>query len=781
MASTKERRQLLVSGTVQGVGFRPLVYRVANKHQITGSVCNQLGIVSIEVEGTVEQINRFIRDLEVQTKEPAKIESIEQSLLPLANDNCFRIKESKAEGISGYSFPPDLAVCSECISDLTHPSQRYYNYPFTSCSNCGPRYSIIQGIPYDRPVTTMKDFSLCEPCRKEYEDPSNRRFHAQTIACPTCGPIVELRNNKNVLVSGDWKRNVEKALLTGKILAVKGIGGFHLICDAASRKVVEKLRNRKRRARKPFALIVRDLQTVEENFELTQAEQELLASRRAPIVLLRPKPFLKEWLPLESLAPGYQRLGVMLPYTPMHALLFTDSLSFLVATSGNQSGLPIARTNEEALQQLDGIADYFLLHNREIGVRVEDSVCQVVDEQISFIRRSRGYVPESIPFPLPPFGVKEIPTVLAVGAEMKNTACILHGDRAILSQHLGEIEHEEQLTCWREGVQHIQELLRVEPEIIAYDPHPGYIVTQQALDQFQDYPLFPIYHHHAHMAACMAEHGLISPVIGCILDGTGYGRDGNLWGFEILTGDYLKFERACHLEPLALPGGEAAIRYPWMMAMSLLYQLEQDMFFTKHWALQLFPDVKEQLPFLLAQLDGRIPCPRVSSAGRLFDAVAALLGICVESTYDGEAAVLLGERAEMSSTGCLGKGNYSFAYSAGQWRVGQLIKDILGDLMLSVPIEEIAKKFHHTVVEMVIFGVLEAYKKTEIRSVVLSGGVWNNRYLLSCAKKRLKEVGFTVYTHQKIPAGDGGIALGQAVSALWRWHHHVFVRSSEDH
>jgi hydrogenase maturation protein HypF len=778
VASGKERRQLLVSGIVQGVGFRPLVYLLAVENHVTGSVCNQLGKVSIEIEGTTEQIYRFIQDLQKRVVEPAKIESIEEYDLPLAHDDQFIIKASEASGQFFYSFPPDLAICHACLTDLTNSTNRYCKYPFTSCIHCGPRYTIIQSLPYDRPNTSMNSFPFCETCQREYEDPGNRRFHAQTIACPNCGPTIELRNNRNILVPGNWQRNVEKALIAGKILAVKGLGGFHLICDASQAQHVETLRSRKRRPRKPFALMARDLKTVEQHFELTPMERETITSRRAPIVLLKPKPILREILPMESLAPGHHRLGIMLPYTPMHALLFSDSMLYLVATSGNQSGFPIAKTNEEAYQQLQGIADLFVLHNREIVIRVEDSVCQVIDEQISFIRRSRGYVPETISFPKPS---TVLPTVLAVGAEMKNTSCFLHRNEAILSQHMGEIENEEQFACWREGVRHIQGLFGAEPDIIAYDPHPGYRISQEALHQFADKIFIPVSHHHAHMTACMAEHGLTSPVIGCILDGTGFGRDGRLWGFEILTGDLIDFERVYHLQPLKLPGGEAAIRFPWMMAVSLFYELAQNMALTEKWALQFFPDFVDQLPLLLAQLDGRIPCPKASSAGRLFDAIAAMLGLCSVCTYEGEAAILLGEKADTSVECSRHLGSYSFECKDGQWIIAPLVKEILEDLHQSVSTESIAQKFHHTVAAMICEGVSTARKKTGMGTVVLSGGVWNNRYLLSSTKKGLEDMGFQVYTHQKIPAGDGGIAYGQAVSALWRWHRNVSGSSGEDY
>lgn len=761
------------------MGFRPLVYRIALENQVTGYVCNHLGEVTIEIEGLPEQTYRFVRELMERAEEPAKIESFEETSLPPVGYENFFIKTSEAVGQSTSVFPPDLSVCSSCMSELTNPEMRFFHYPFTSCTYCGPRYSIIESLPYDRSFTTMNIFLSCDTCKREYEDPSNRRFHAQTIACPECGPKIELRKDKDTSIHGNWLKKTEKALKNGEIVAVKGIGGFHLICDATQRKAVEKLRDRKRRPRKPLAIMALDLETVEKYFEITPVERETLQNKRAAIVLLKPKSLLAEILPLKTLASGHQRLGIMLPYSPLHSLLFSAQFSFLVATSGNKSGFPIARTNEEAYAQLEGIADLFVLHNRDIVIRVEDSVCQQVDEQCNLIRRSRGYVPETIPYPLPPFVGQVIPAVLGVGAEKKNTFCLLHKNQALLSQHIGEMENEEQVACWKEGMKHMAGLLGIEPQIIAYDPHPGYLISQKAAQIFSDKAFIPVYHHHAHMAACMAEHGLDTPVIGCILDGTGYGKDGTLWGFEILAGDYMDFERICHLQPLSLPGGEAAIRQPWMVAVSLFYELTQEASQLEEWVREFFPQFQEKLSFVLAQLDGRIPSPKASSAGRLFDAVAAILGLCTVNTYEGEAAILLGEKAEAGLEHAKEAGSYPVILQEGQWRIASMVERLIQDIRNSLPPAIIARKFHHTVAEMVCHGALIARCRTGIQHVVLSGGVWNNRYLLSYTKKLLAKEGLHVYTHQKIPPGDGGIAFGQAVSALWRWHKNVSVSSGE--
>ncbi len=774
-----ERRRLQVTGIVQGVGFRPLVFRLAHEHQLRGYVCNQRGHVTIEVEGRPVQVARFRHDLVTRAEAPARIDGLEESSLPPAGYLDFTIRKSGGMGHSRPAFPPDLAVCPTCLADISDPDSRYAGYPFTSCTYCGPRYAVIRSLPYDRPATTMTPFPLCESCRTEYEDPFSRRFHAQTIACPACGPRPEVWSDRSTRMAGDWRLICRQALQSGRIVAVKGIGGFHLICDAAREEAVERLRRLKRRPRKPLAVMVRDMETAERYFELTAVEREALQDRRAPIVLLKPHAALAELLPMNSLAPGYQRLGVMLAYSPLHHLLFSDALRFLVATSGNASGFPIARTNDEALTQLEGIADLFLLHDREIVVRVEDSVCQSVGDTVRLSRRSRGYVPETIPVPLPPSPRKDAPVVLAAGAEQQNTFCLLRENQATLSQYFGDMDSAEHLANWREGVRHLTGLFGAEPGVVAYDPHPGYLVSQEANRLFAGRQLSPVHHHHAHMAACMAEHGLTGPVIGCILDGTGFGKDGTLWGFEILTGDYLDFERVVHLKPLTLPGGEAAIRQPWLMAVSLYYDAVADMARTVSWAQERFPHYKARLPLVLAQLDGRIPTPTASSAGRLFDAVSALLGLCTVATYEGEAAILLGEQAEVSQEEEAAgprppeAGAYPIVISGGELQTRPLVEGLLEDVRLSLPVPAIARKFHRAVAGMVCRGALQARERTGLQTVVLGGGVWHNRYLLSVTTRLLVHSGFRVYAPEQVPAGDGGIALGQAVSALWRWHRNV--------
>ncbi|WP_134704430.1 carbamoyltransferase HypF [Ammoniphilus sp. YIM 78166] len=771
-----ERKRIDITGIVQGVGFRPFIYRLAESFQLKGYVCNEMGTVSIEIEGEPSQILKFTQALRSEIKEPAVIHTISEMTLAPIGYNEFSIRDSKTEGSAGFVFPPDLSICRSCLSELKDPQHRLYNYPFISCTDCGPRYSIIRKLPYDRAHTTMHDFLLCPLCESDYQDHAERRFHAQTLACSACGPSVEVSRDESTRIIGDWRMVTEQALLDGEIVAVKGLGGFHLICDAAQPSVIEKLRIRKRRVRKPFALMARDLLMVEKYYYVSPTEKALLEDRRGSIVLLKPRPSFEESFPLENLAKGYSRVGVMLPYTPLHYLLFTESFPFLVATSGNKHGHPIAKTTEQALSELRAVAGLFVHHPREIVTRVEDSVVQVIEGEIQVIRRSRGYVPESITIPIPQ-GVGKVPAILGVGAEMKNAFCLVQQQQAVFSPHIGDMDQVEQVTSWKEGLQHMTQLLGTPPRIIAYDPHPKYQISKVMRETRPEATFVPVYHHHAHMAACMAEHGLDTPVIGCILDGTGYGRDGTLWGFEIVAGNYVDFHRICSLQPVPLPGGEAAIRLPWIQAVSLYYIWVQDSNLTRTWAETQFPSYKEKVPLVLAQLQGRIPAPWTTSAGRLFDAVSALLGLCQESSYEGEAAILLGEKADGNEPGTKEE-RYSFVLEKRQFLIRPFVQELISDLDGRVPIVTMARKFHHTVAEMVLEGSKFAREETGCEKVVLSGGVWNNRYLLSYAKRLLVAEGFQVYTPQQVPAGDGGIALGQAVSALWRWHQDVSIGTS---
>ncbi|MGE5702535.1 MAG: carbamoyltransferase HypF [Clostridia bacterium] len=794
MAGVKDRSgiarvRLAVKGVVQGVGFRPFVYRVATAHHLGGRIFNGQGEVVVEVEGTAEQIEAFLHALLSQAREPIRIESLRQEWMEPLGETEFLIDLSRMANSSASAnsvIPPDLAMCVACLDDMQEEQSRFFHYPFTSCTDCGPRYTVIGSLPYDRERTTLAAFPLCGECQAEYDDPSNRRFHAQAIACPHCGPQIWLIQGETLEETrgGKYLEAADQVLQSGQILAVKGIGGFHLVCDAAHPHAVERLRQRKHRPRKPLAIMVSDLREAERHFELSEKERQALTSSQAPIVLLVPRATLRERLPLQLLAPGMSRVGVMLPYSPLHRMICNDSNPFLVVTSGNRSGSPLARTNEEALAELDGIADAFLLHDREILIRADDSVVQEADGHICLIRRSRGYVPDAMRIPLPD-GMTRQPVVLGAGGDLKNTFCLLQDGQAINSHHIGEVEQLESVENYRQSVAHMVQLLGLAPAVIGYDPHPHFRVSREVLQLEPEAQAFPVYHHHAHMVSCMAEHQLTGEVIGCILDGTGYGPDDTIWGCEILVGGYTSFHRAYSLRPLPLPGGEAAIRQPWMTALACLHDALSDEAKWLEWAHRLFPEQAGKLPLVSAQLDGRLPLTRVSSTGRLFDAVSACLGLCLESSYEGEAAIVLGELAVDGGGGGVHletEAAYPFECTHEQWDVRPLFRAVLDDLLSQQPLSLISRRFHHTVALMVANGASKVREATGLHSVVLSGGVWNNRYLLKCTKRLLVEAGFNVYTHQNIPTGDGGIALGQAVCALWRWHQeHVSVCTGESH
>ncbi len=768
------RIRLDISGVVQGVGFRPHVYRLAQQNRLAGWVQNLSGKVVIEAQGPQANIEAFSNQLISDSPAPIRIRSIHRTRLPIKNETGFVIMPSLNQGLEAITFPADLAVCSNCIDEITRQT-RFHKYPFISCTCCGPRFTTIRSIPYDRQFTSFEVFHICEYCKAEFQDESNRRFHAQTIACPHCGPSIEIVDRFGQKLSeGNDLSLCQLTLKEGGITAIKGIGGFHLICDATQPSSVRNLRLRKGRPNKPLAIMAKNVAAVSEHFEVSAKEQEALESPAAPIVLLRPQGHTAQTLPLSEIAPGMARIGVFLPYSPLHYLLFATELMWLVATSGNASGRPVIYTNDEAVNHLQGIADLFVFHNREIVIWNDDSVGQVVGEEFQFIRRSRGFVPNAIEIPLPVTEEKsepQWPVVVGLGAETKNTFCYIFQDKAIVSQHMGDIDTLEGLAAHQVARNHYETLFSRKPQIIVYDPHPNYLLSQ-AMNKGSNEPKVPVYHHHAHMASCMAEHHIASPVIGCILDGTGYGSDEKLWGFEILTGDYVDFQRVVHLKPIRLPGGEAAIRNPWMTGLSLLYEAaEGNVEIFSQYAFHDFPEHKAQLPILLAQLSGMIPAPEASSAGRLFDGIAAILKVCTHCSYDGEAAIRLSEIIE---AGQLDDGirldeKYPYVLTNDQWEIAPMMRQLHQDLQSGLSLIKMVYKFHHTIAYMVLDGAREARLRTGINHVVLSGGVWNNRYLQSIAKQLLARDGFQVYSHSKVPAGDGGVALGQAVCGLWRW------------
>jgi hydrogenase maturation protein HypF len=746
-----------VRGVVQGVGFRPFVYRLAQEHNLKGWVRNTSGSVEIEVEGDGETVDSFVLALEAQAPPMASIESVEVAFYPAKGYSDFRIEPSLSREGQYQLVSPDIATCQDCKQEIFSPNDRRFRYPFTNCTNCGPRFTIIEDIPYDRPKTTMRKFRMCPQCQREYDDPLDRRFHAQPNACPECGPSLGLVDHEGKPVEGeDVIKKASDLLKKGKILAVKGLGGFQLACDATSEVAVNILRARKRRRSKPLAVMIATLEDIEKHCLVSEEERKLLESPQAPIVLLR----WKEGSDIaKAVAPSLKYLGVMLPYTPLHHLLLIESALPLVMTSGNLSEEPIAKDNDEALLRLKGIADYFLLHNRDIYARYDDSVC-MVEGTPQVIRRARGYAPYPI---FLPFKSKPI---LACGAELKNTFCLTKDEHAFLSQHIGDMENEETLEHFEHTIELYKKLFRVEPEIIAYDLHPDYLATKYALEAGAKASLkmVPVQHHHAHIVSCLAENKVEGPVIGVAFDGTGYGSDGSIWGGEFFTADYRSFKRLGHLEYVPLVGGEAAIRKPYRMALSYLYTLLGEDFELKGLPLgEIKPD---EIGIIKQQLRQGINSLLTSSAGRLFDAVSALAGVRGEIDYEAQAAIELemlapDEISELES--------YPFSIDGeegiGLVRLGELWSVLVKDVRDKVPTPLISLKFHHTMAKIIAEMCKSIARETGINEVTLSGGVFQNRLLLKLATSALKREGFSVLTHHLVPPNDGGISLGQAVVA----------------
>ena len=750
------RKQIAVSGMVQGVGFRPYVYRMAEERQLRGSVRNTAAGVLIEVQGGAGAVDDFLARLPAQAPPLARITAIEARDLPCNGDQGFHILASEARETASTLISPDVAICADCRRELFDPHDRRYKYPFINCTNCGPRFTIIGGIPYDRPRTSMAEFTMCPACKREYEDPLDRRFHAQPNACWACGPQVELWSEAGEkLAASDAVRRAAEYLKRGAVVAVKGLGGFHLAVDALNAEAVERLRERKGRVGKPFAVMSPSLEAAAEFCEVNGEERATLVSPQRPIVLLRKK---KRHAIAEAVAPFHRDLGVFLPYTPLHYLLLAEGqFPALVMTSGNRSEEPIAIENSEAVERLRGLADFFLVHNRGILLRCDDSVARVSGGRPRQMRRSRGYAPA------PVFLGQPVPAVLAVGGELKNTICLTKGEQAFLSQHIGDLENPQAYGFFEEAIEHLQEVLQIRPEAVAHDMHPDYFSTQWAQRQ-RGLPRIAVQHHHAHIASCMAENQLQGRVIGIALDGTGYGTDGRIWGGELLLAGYDGFERAGHLEYVPLPGGEAAVREPWRMAVSYLY---------RHFGREFFdlqvPFVRQldqgRVNLALAAMERKLNSPLTSSCGRLFDAVAALVGIRQQVNYEGQAAIEL----EMAMDGA----DEGMAYDLeiveqdGALILGtrQLFAQIVSDLQERVPAAAISARFHAGLVDGLarVAAILE--RSSGLHRICLSGGSFNNRFLLERLQARLQASRLEVYAQAEAPAGDGGLSLGQALVA----------------
>ena len=752
--------RISVRGVVQGVGFRPFIYRLAQEHNLKGWVRNTSGNVEIEVEGDEETVDSFLSDLKTEAPPMARIENVEVTFYPTKGYTEFQIGESLSREGQYQLVSPDIATCEDCKAEIFSPTDRRFRYPFTNCTNCGPRFTIIEDIPYDRPKTTMREFEMCPQCQREYHDPLDRRFHAQPNACPQCGPSLELVDGDgNPVDCNDAIEAASDLLKAGEILAVKGLGGFQLACDATNEVAINLLRTRKRRPCKPLAVMVSTLEVVERHCLVSHEERKLLQSPQCPIVLLRWKHSSSNISP--AVAPNLNYLGVMLPYTPLHHLLLRETGLPLVMTSGNLSEEPIAKDNDEALTRLKGIADYFLLHNRDIYARYDDSVCMVEDVP-QVIRRARGYAPYPI---FLPFKSKQI---LACGAELKNTFCLTKDEHAFLSQHIGDMENEETLEHFENTIGLYKKLFRLEPEIIAYDVHPEYLSTKYALQvgSEQGLGLIPVQHHHAHIVSCLVENKVKGPVIGVAFDGTGYGTDGTIWGGEFLLADFRSFQRVGHLECVPLPGGEAAIKKPYRMALSYLYSLLGEDFSLE--GLPLSKLNPAELEIIKQQLKRRVNTPLTSSAGRLFDAVSALVGVKGEIDYEAQAAIEL-EMLAPDELHELESESYPFSIVKHQAvrvvKLGALFSTIVQDVKNQVPIPIISLKFHNTMAQIIAEMCKSIAKEAGINQVALSGGVFQNRLLLRSATSALQREGFSVLAHHLVPCNDGGISLGQAVIA----------------
>ncbi len=708
-----QRRRFELTGTVQGVGFRPFVYRLARRHDLAGFVLNDGRGVVIEAEGEPEPLDSFAAALEAEAPRLARVETVSARSVRPRGEGEFAIAPSGSRD-GGAAIPPDVATCDECLAELFDAKDRRHRYPFINCTRCGPRFTIVERVPYDRPNTTMAGFEMCAECRAEYEDPADRRFHAEPIACPACGPTLSMPLADAIAVLRD-----------GGILAVKGLGGYHLACDASSEPAVARLRARKHRERKPFAVMAAEPEPLATP---DAAELELLSSPRRPVVLVRRRPGAAL---ADSVAPRTPWLGLMLPYTPLHHLLLDDFGGPLVMTSGNVSDEPIAIDDEDARRRLGGIADAFLAHDRPIHRRCEDSVARASLP----IRRSRGFTPD--PVRLPRRGRR---TIVATGAELKSTFCVARAGEAFLSAHLGDLDSEPAYAAFRSDLELYLEMLGIAPELIAHDLHPDYLSTRWAREQ--DAELLGVQHHHAHAAACLAEHGERGPALALVFDGTGYGIDGTMWGGELLRCDLGSFDRVAHLEPVPLPGGESAIREPWRSAAAYLERAGRPVPFER------WPVVRESL---------KVNAPLSSGMGRLFDAAAALLGFDGPVTYEGEAAIELELLAAEAAAE-----PYPCRVAAGVIHGLDLVAAVHDDLAAGRERSEIAAAFHEGVAAAAAAACAEAGAP---RVVALSGGSFQNLRLTGSLRRRLEREGFRTLTHRVVPPNDGGISYGQAAVA----------------
>ncbi len=776
------RLRLVVRGIVQGVGFRPFVYGLALHHGLGGYVRNDASGVTIEVEGAPERVAAFAQALEDEAPPLARIDSVHVEPLAPGGEREFRIVKSVASVQRRTLISPDVSTCDACRAEIFDPADRRFHYPFTNCTNCGPRFTIVLDVPYDRANTTMAAFPMCPRCAAEYADPTNRRFHAQPNACPDCGPRVRLLNEDGApLAAADPIAAAAVLLARGRILAVKGLGGYHLAVDALNSEAVTRLRRRKRRGAKPFALMALDLDAARRICAVTAVEAALLTARQRPIVLLDQigAPAVTgapaRHPVAEAVAPGQRTLGVMLPYTPLHHLLmaaFAEAIggapAVLVMTSGNLSDEPICYRDEEAGLRLRPLVDGWLVHNRDIHMRCDDSVVRRAAGDVQYLRRARGYAPEPMTLAAP------VPTpLLACGAHLKNTFCLARGTQAFVSHHIGDLENLETLASYEEAIAHYGRLFDIEPQAVAYDLHPDYLATKYALGLPQAAKI-GVQHHHAHIASVLAEHGLAGPVIGVAADGAGYGVDGAVWGGEVLLADAAGFTRLGHLAYTPMPGGEQAIRQPWRMAVVHLHALYGE----RAWELELpfLGGVREQeRENVLRMAAAGLNSPLTSSLGRLFDAAAALLNLRREVDYEGQAAM------ELEAIAAADQEGYPFgledanepgheAEKGAPFLLdgGALLAALVEDACTGLPAGAIAGRFHAGVADMLAAACVRARAQSGVATVALSGGVFQNRLLLELLWARLESKGFRVYTNRRVPPNDGGVSLGQLAVAAAR-------------
>ena len=755
MVSELVRTAIRVEGVVQGVGFRPFVYGLAASLGLAGLVGNDVDGVFAEVEGDAQAVGKFLVLLRQQAPPLASIERVSETPLSPTGQSGFVIVASEPGGERRALVSADSATCADCLRELADPADRRYRYPFTNCTNCGPRFTIVRDVPYDRALTTMSDFAMCAECAAEYHDPADRRFHAQPVCCPACGPALALTDAAGTHLSGaaDPVTAAAEMIRAGQVVAVKGLGGYHLAVDAGSEAAAGALRARKHREDKPFAVMVPDLAAARRLGDVDAAAEQLLTSARRPIVLVKRRPTATRDI-APSVAPGNSHLGLMLPYTPLHHLLLGEVGRPIVATSGNVADEPIAYRDADALARLAAIADAFLVHDRAIHIRADDSVARVVGGRQVVLRRSRGYAPEPLrvrhQFPRP---------VLACGAELKNTFCLAKGDRAFVSHHIGDLENAETLAAFTGGIEHYRRLFDIEPQVVAHDLHPDYLSSKYAAG-LNGIELVGVQHHHAHIASCLADNDADGPVIGVAFDGTGYGMDGTIWGGEFLIADLAGFERAGCMEPVPMPGGAAAIRQPWRMAAVYLTAAYPDGVPED----QAVRRRNEQNWAPVTAMARRgINSPLTSSAGRLFDAAAALIGVRDAINYEGQAAIELEQLADPAE-----RTSYPAAVGADEFirvRGSDLIRAAAEDLAAGTARPAVAARFHNGVAAAIVAACRALRDRYGLRTVALSGGVFQNLLLTTMVTSQLRGLGFTVLTHGRVPCNDGGISLGQAVVA----------------